>query len=176
MVHSSLNYFELFQLSPEFSVDLSDLKKRYLRLQSVVHPDKLAHRSEAEKRLAMQQSTLVNDAYRVLRSPIERARYLLELQGEQVDWDNSAMLSSEFLQQQIQWREQISEALLSPMPAQALSQIKHQLQTYCQDLEAGVQQDFAAPSGAVSKIVLAVQQLQFMYKLLDNVMQHPLAE
>jgi molecular chaperone HscB len=75
-----------------------------------VHPDRFAHAGEAEKRLSMQWTARVNEAYATLRRPFERARYLLELQGIEAMDPNNTRMPPDFLMQQMEWRETLAEA------------------------------------------------------------------
>lgn len=77
---SSLNHYELMDLGqPRFDVALGDLEKRYKILQFKLHPDKSATASPAEQQHAADQASAVNAAYSVLKSPLLRANYLLQL-------------------------------------------------------------------------------------------------
>ena len=75
-----------------------------------MHPDRYAHAGEAERRASMQMTTRVNEAYRVLRSPVRRAKYLLELNGVDVAFETSTAMPPEFLVEQMELREQLEEA------------------------------------------------------------------
>ena len=75
------NHFELFGLVPAFALDPSRLDAAYRDIQSQVHPDRYAHAGDAERRASMQMTTRVNEAYRTLKDPVERGKYLLELHG-----------------------------------------------------------------------------------------------
>ncbi len=165
MVPSSVNYFELFQLPAEFSLDLVDLKKRYLRLQSVVHPDKQAHRSDRERRLALQHATQINDAYQTLKSPLLRAKYLLELNLGDVDWHQSSELSKSFLAEQIEWREAIAEA----NSGSEFQTLRERITEQCQQLESELTQQFELAEIARESVIATINQLQFMNKLLEEV-------
>lgn len=103
-------YFSLFGLPERFTLDSALLEAAYRRVQAQVHPDRFAHRPEAERRVAMQWATLANEAYRVLRTPLLRARYLLERRGVEVDAERNTAMSPAFLMQQIEWREAVEEA------------------------------------------------------------------
>jgi len=117
MLDFSRNHFELFDLPAVFSLDTEKLEQAYRDLQTEIHPDRFAHAGEAEQRLAVQWSTRVNEAYKTLRNPFERARYLLELNGiHALDAKNTAM-PAEFLIQQMEWREALAEAAAGGDPA-----------------------------------------------------------
>ncbi|QID18051.1 Fe-S protein assembly co-chaperone HscB [Nitrogeniibacter mangrovi] len=104
------DYFALFDLPRRFAVDTDRLEQAYLDRQGQVHPDRHAHRSDAEKRVAMQWATRINEAYRTLRKPLARARYLLELQGFDVGVETNTVMAPEFLMEQMEWREAVEEA------------------------------------------------------------------
>ena len=104
------NHFELLGLPVRFSVDASSLERGYRDLQSRVHPDKFAAASEPERRVAMQWAARANEAYRTLRHPVERARYLLGLKGFDTEEESNTAMPPDFLMQQMEWREAVSEA------------------------------------------------------------------
>ena len=62
----------------------------------MVHPDRFASASEAEKRNAQQWSTRLNDAYSVLKDPIQRAKLVCALLGSPVDEESSGSINEEF--------------------------------------------------------------------------------
>jgi molecular chaperone HscB len=105
------DYFEQFGLVPAFGIDAEALDRAYRDLQAETHPDRFAHAGDAEQRRAAQWSSLVNEAYRTLKSPFERARYLLSRQGiDALDPANTRM-PAEFLMRQMEWREALAEAV-----------------------------------------------------------------
>ncbi len=104
------NHFQLFGLEPSFKLDLTRLEEAYRALQAEVHPDKSAHLADSEQRLAMQRSTIVNEAYQTLKSPIRRARYLLMLNGVDTQEETNTAMPVDFLMSQMEWREAVGEA------------------------------------------------------------------
>jgi molecular chaperone HscB len=99
------NYFELMALPASFRIDLPRLESAYRELQSAVHPDRFVNQPPAERRLAMQAATLANEAWRCLRDPVQRAVYLLRLNGVEVDETSRSGFEPGFLVQQMSWRE-----------------------------------------------------------------------
>ncbi len=71
------NHFELFGLEPVFALNADSLDSAYRDIQAKVHPDRFAHAGDAERRASLQWTTRVNEAYRTLRDPLQRARHLL---------------------------------------------------------------------------------------------------
>ncbi len=107
----SRDYFEVFGLLPVFGIDAETLNQRYRDLQAEGHPDRYAHADAAEQRRALQWSTRVNEAYQTLKSPFERARYLLERQGINALDPNNTRMPMDFLMRQMAWRESLAEAV-----------------------------------------------------------------
>ncbi len=131
MIDFSRNFFELFGLEPRFRVDATSLDRAYRELQSDVHPDRHAAASDEQQRRALQSSARVNEAYRTLKDPVSRAEYLLSLHGGDNGTDgNDRSLDVDFLEQQLDRREQASEAADAQDPGA--------LDTLLRDLRADV--------------------------------------
>ena len=142
--------FELFDLAPRFAQDSAAVEARWKELQREVHPDKFSTEGAAAQRLAMQWSVRINEAYRRLKDPLKRAAYLCELHGEPVNAENNTAMASDFLLQQMQWREELEDAAgmdeLERLARQVAS-ARQQLLQQCaqlldekQDYRAAVQQ------------------------------------
>ena len=104
------SHFELLGIPARYAVDPASLERGYRDLQSRVHPDKFASATEPERRVAMQWAARANEAYRTLRHPVERARYLLGLKGFDTEEESNTSMPPDFLMQQMEWREAVSEA------------------------------------------------------------------
>jgi molecular chaperone HscB len=110
MIDFTRNHFELFGLPARYRVDESALDRAYQDLQNAVHPDRYAAAADADKRLALQASARVNEAYRTLRDPVARAEYLLCLRGVNAASEADTRLAVPFLVRQLERREQAEEA------------------------------------------------------------------
>ena len=104
-----MNYFELFSLPATFSVDKTRLSQTYRDLQKQYHPDKFAMEDDRTRLQAMQNSTEINDAFATLKDSCLRAQYLLKLSGLDIELEQRTLQDTEFLMQQMQWREKVSE-------------------------------------------------------------------
>lgn len=161
---ASENYFQLFGLPAQFAIDSEVLDATWRRLAAQVHPDRFATAGAAERRVAMQWASTINDAYRILKSPIDRARYLCEQAGCDLQTERNTSMNPGFLMRQMEWRELLDEVRESGNAAtadQLSSDIQaHRLQT--QQLVAGLideQHNFDAASGKV-------REWMFIEKLL----------
>ena len=74
-------YFRLLDHPAAFRVDPARLEAAMKRLQTLLHPDKFAAKSELERAHSAEQASLVNRAYAVLRDPLARAKYMLRGRG-----------------------------------------------------------------------------------------------
>ncbi len=110
MIDFSRNHFELFGLPQRYRLDAAMLDRAYRELQSQVHPDRFAGAADAEQRLALQSSARVNEAYRALKDPVLRAQYLLGLHGIDAVGETDTRLPMEFLERQLERREEAEEA------------------------------------------------------------------
>ena len=102
--------FELFGLVQQFAQDRAAIDARWKELQREAHPDKFAAQGVAAQRIAMQWSVRINEAYQRLKDPLKRAAYLCELNGVPVNAENNTAMPSEFLVQQMAWREGLDDA------------------------------------------------------------------
>ena len=163
----SQDYFALFGLPRRYAIDFPELEQRYREIQMRVHPDKHAHLSDAERRLAMQWSTQVNEAYQTLRQPLRRARYLLHLAGIDVALERNTAMPAEFLLQQMEWREALEEvrnAADYPALEQLHVRMKQEMAEQFQRLETelDVTPDHLEAAGTV-------RQMMFQEKLLQEI-------
>lgn len=110
MIDFSRNHFELLGLPRRYRVDPDALERAYRDLQRDVHPDRFATARDSDKRLALQASAHVNDAYRTLRDPVARAEYLLSLHGVDATAETDTRLPLAFLARELERREAADEA------------------------------------------------------------------
>ena len=104
------NYFKLFDLPSTFALDLVGLESRWRQMAARVHPDRFATATPAERRVAMQWASTINEGYRVLKSPLMRARYLCEQAGCDLQTESNTRMDGAFLMLQMEWREALDEA------------------------------------------------------------------
>jgi molecular chaperone HscB len=127
-LNEGANHFELMDLPVAFAIDGEKLERAYRDLQSRVHPDKFAAGSGAERRVAMQWATRANEAYRTLKDPVARARYLLSLKGFDTGEETNTAMPADFLMEQMELRE-AAAAARSGRDAAALEALRGTLAT-----------------------------------------------
>ena len=80
-----VDYFSFFGLPPKLDLDVATLEKDFYELSRRLHPDLNAQAGSQEQEWSLEQSSLLNDAYRTLRDPIKRTQYLLRLEGVELE-------------------------------------------------------------------------------------------
>ena len=161
------DFFHLFNLPLRYQIDSAALEQSYRALQAQVHPDKFAHLSEQERRMAMQWATRANEGFQTLRSPLNRARYLLSLQGVDTQEESNTAMPVDFLMQQMEWREALDETKQTKNITaldEMEQRVQHEVRILQQQLAVDIDDthDYAAASGIVRK-------LKFLEKLAEEI-------
>ena len=167
MIDFSRNHFELFGLPERFGCDGESLDRAYRALQNEVHPDRFAAADEASRRIALQSSARVNEAYRALKEPVDRAQYLLSLHGIDVLAETDSALPFEFLERQLERREAVAEAQAARDVA-ALERLHREVAAD----RATIEQELAAlldGQCAWEAARMRVRELKFLGKLAADV-------
>lgn len=107
---AQMSPFQLFGLKPAFTIDLERLEAAYQAGMMKVHPDRFAGRPAAERRVAEQWSTRINESYQLLKSPVKRAAWLCEAAGHPLEAETNTSMPMDFLMTQIAWREALEAA------------------------------------------------------------------
>jgi len=151
------NHFELFHLPQRFAIDADALDGAYREVQGRVHPDRFAHATDAEKRVAMQWATRANEAYQTLKNPFKRAAYLCELNGIDLQAESNTAMPGDFLMRQMEWREALEDAkaardvaALDALNAELQGARKAELARIAEQLDAS---DFAQAGQGVRKLM-----------------------
>ena len=163
----SQDYFSLFGLPRRQLVDEPELEVRYRDVQARVHPDKHAHLSSADQRLAMQWATKVNEAYLTLKSPLKRAEYLLRLTGHDPQIEHNTAMPAEFLMHQMELREAVEEARQGG-DADALDRMHRQMKKEMRGQHT-VLADALDQRNDYARGAEIVRQLMFQEKLLHEI-------
>ncbi|CAI5744124.1 unnamed protein product [Peronospora destructor] len=105
------DYFEMFKLPKNFNLEPRTIEKTYWNLQKRLHPDLYGAKSEFEKKLSAVNAAVINDAYKMLKTPNTRVKYLLTLHGiDALGETASTAVDPKLLMQTMEFRERIAEA------------------------------------------------------------------
>ncbi|VAW70518.1 hypothetical protein MNBD_GAMMA09-2192 [hydrothermal vent metagenome] len=156
------NYFEIFSLPVSTDPDLNQLKDKNRELQQQVHPDRFANSSEAEKRQAMQVTSLINQAFETIKEPALRLQYMLSLKGIDMNAETDTTMDAEFLMSQMELREKISDIRSFADPLDALDLMKAELKKESSELVQKFQAFYG--NDEVDQGREIVRKLQFLNK------------
>ncbi|KMU90200.1 hypothetical protein CIHG_08010 [Coccidioides immitis H538.4] len=146
-----------------FDIPIPNLRREFLALQALVHPDK--YPSGATKQRAEALSAHINDAYRTLSDPLTRAQYLLLFQhGIDVTSEDGAKThpqDPETLMQVLETQEMIEEAENEATISGLKSENEGRVNETVRALGAAVDR------GDVDEAVRECVRLRFWYSIRD---------
>lgn len=105
------DYYGSLDLPPlKLDLDLADLERRFHAASRRWHPDRFARASAAEQQAALDESSVLNDAYRTLRDPLQRAEYALKLAGFNVGEQGNKDVPPDLLEEVFEFNMALEEA------------------------------------------------------------------
>jgi len=156
--------FELFGIPAQFAQDRATLDAKWKDLQREAHPDKFAAQGAAAQRVALQWSVRINEAYQRLKDPLRRASYLCELNGAPINAENNTAMSTDFLMQQMEWRE----ALDAAKTVEKIAEIAMQANEYARDKLSKIEQSIDIKQDFISAAT-QVRSLMFIERFQAEV-------
>lgn len=137
------------------------LEERFRTLSRKLHPDRFARASAQERRYSLEQTTLLNEAYRTLKDPVRRAEHLLALRGVKGD----PKMSPGFLEETMEDRERLMEAKASGEPLDALAAAVREKQgRTLRDVRALLEK-----GGDLSRAAELLARMRYYARYLDEV-------
>ena len=165
----STTHFDLFGLPQAFEVDLELLDRNYRELQRSVHPDRFVNASDQQRRLSMQQATLINEGYQALKDPLQRGRYLLQLDGREFDDERNTTSDTAFLMEQMELREALADVRGSEDAFQALGLIMDRIAADIDRLVGELQKQFSkADADSLDGAADSLTKMQFFRRLQEE--------
>uniref|UniRef100_A0A7E4VZ68 J domain-containing protein n=1 Tax=Panagrellus redivivus TaxID=6233 RepID=A0A7E4VZ68_PANRE len=132
-IRADQDYFGYFGMDQNFELNPDDLKKKFWKIQSVVHPDKYGMNEEKEQKYAELHSSFANQAYKTLQNPRSRALYMLELSKVEPSETDPAF-AMEILE--------LSEEIEEMTKAEDLNAKKHEIEASINELLDSVAANF----------------------------------
>jgi molecular chaperone HscB len=126
---TSTDYFAVFGLPRKLAVDMAALEQKFLQLSWKLHPDNFVNSPEQERELSLRKSSELNDAYRVLRDPLSRVEYLLEIEGERKEGQTKQQAPPELLEEVFELNESLDELREARESGGNLAELKTKLQS-----------------------------------------------
>jgi len=157
------DFFSLFSLPKNFSIDEKELERNYFALQRQYHPDKFVAGTASERIAALNKSTEITNAYQVLSNPLKRAEYLLAEHNIRVNGENDNVKPShELLMEIMEIREKLSEA-----EARDLKNLEAFAETEIKESIGRLAKDFAG--NELEKAAEDAMRLKYLTKFLDEI-------
>src|ERR1700739_313484 len=128
IVREKGDHFSLFGLPRKLWIEMSALEKKFLELSWRLHPDKFVNASAEEQELSLRRSSELNDAYRVLRDPVSRVEYLLELEGRRKEGEHKQQAPPELLEEVFELNESLDELRDAKASGGDLASLKSRLE------------------------------------------------
>ncbi|XP_012234386.1 iron-sulfur cluster co-chaperone protein HscB [Linepithema humile] len=106
----NLNYFDIIGVKKNYNVVNEEIHRKYKELQKMLHPDKFGNKSEKERQISENLSSLINKAYSTLANPLKRGLYMLQLKGISIP-EGTTNLNPKFLMEIMERNEEIDNAV-----------------------------------------------------------------
>jgi len=104
-----LDHFALFGLPRKLWIEMAGLEQKFLQMSWKLHPDNFVNAPADEQERSLKRSSEVNDAYRILRDPVARVEYLLEIEGARKEGEHKQQAPPELLEEVFELNESLDE-------------------------------------------------------------------
>lgn len=131
--------FTVFGLPKALDLDARALERRYLELSRDCHPDHNRSTNTADCVAVLQRSAEINDAWKVLRDPWQRAKALLEAKAPGV-LDRNKKLDPMFLADALELAEEVAfarDGAVAPLQHKLEQELDGDWQRLCAAIESG---------------------------------------
>jgi len=108
--YRGVGHYEILGLEPRFVVNPVEVDKAYKDLQRKLHPDRHAQADDRQKELVDIHAARVNQAVSVLRSPLLRAGFWMEMNGLRVLEEDQRMGDAATMMEVMDVNEEIEDA------------------------------------------------------------------
>ncbi len=161
------NLFDAIGLERCAKVDPQAIERQFRERSKLLHPDRYRRLSAVERRLALEHTALLNDAYRRLKDPDGRLEYLMELEGVDVADQGSRSQDPTFLMEMMSLQEKI-EGLSDREPLQAMAS---EAESRCDALRKWISNYFDERIGTQKEAVAALEELRYQKRVLSGIQQ-----
>lgn len=157
-----VDYFTFFGLPRKLNLDTAALEKNFYELSRKLHPDLNALSDTREQEWSLQQSSLLNDAYRTLKDPIQRTQYLLRLEG--VELEEQSKLATE----QARSTGQLKKQIVPPDLLEEVFELNMQLEELRMQKKMGEDDPALIEEIGRQKLELEEKQDALLHELKDH--------
>ncbi|MGN1208826.1 MAG: Fe-S protein assembly co-chaperone HscB [Duodenibacillus sp.] len=154
------NAFTLLRLPERFALEDEAVQSAWRSVIALVHPDRFAGKSAAERRVAEQWAGRINEAKDALLDPVARGAILLKKQGIDVHAETDTRMPTDFLLEQMRWREALEEAGNAASLAALAEEVEAARRDLLDELTEALDR-----TGDAAKARLALRRLMFVEKM-----------
>jgi molecular chaperone HscB len=165
------DYFTFFALPRKLHLDVPALEKDFYDLSRKLHPDLNARAGSQEQEWSLEQSSLLNDAYRTLKDPIKRTEYLLQLEGVELEEQSKSAT------EQARSTGQVKKQIVPPDLLEEVFELNMQLEELRMQKKMGEDDPALIEEIGRQRLELEqkheaiVQELQNQWKMWDGMIQ-----
>jgi molecular chaperone HscB len=167
------DYFEVLGVPRRFAVTTAELEAQYLALSKQLHPDRWARATPRERLEAVQKTTELNDAYRVLKDPVKRAEYLLKREGLDIaDEKGGVKAAPTLLMEMMERNEALAEARAAgdaPAVARMAAEMRASRASAMRTVENGFARVESGDRAALALIAQALVAMRYHARFLEQV-------
>jgi len=88
-IPAETDHFAFFSLHRKMALDESELESKYYELSRKLHPDFFMNAPASKRILSLEASARLNEAYKTLKDPIQRAVCLVEIESGKLEENDS---------------------------------------------------------------------------------------
>lgn len=157
------NYFELYDIPVQLSVDKKDIPKKYFELNRIYHPDFYINETAKKRSEVLDIAAQINRAFKIFQNTDDTIKYVLKLKGLLED-EEKYQLPPDYLMEVME----INEAMMEGISKEVISPRINQLQT---EIYEPVQQIVEGYKEGVTteKELLQVKDYYYKKKYLDRI-------
>ncbi len=156
-----MNYFELFELPVAIKVDVSKLAKKYFELQKKYHPDFFVQGTEYEQAEALDLSSQLNKALKVLKDEDQVIKYVLQLKGL-LEEEEKYQLPPAFLMEMMDLNEELGDGSANEVN-NLQAGLRSQISSIIEEFD-----DNATPVSDLLKLKEYYYKKKYLQRILDR--------
>lgn len=167
------NYFNVLGIPKKLTIDTAELEKIYHDLSKKNHPDFFLNQGEDKYLDALEISSQVNQAYKILKDPLSRVHYILELDAPQLLAERDKSVAPDLLMKVMEMQEKIedyqnADALGKENITNELADIKNDLNEDVNNILGDINTEFKKYDEAVEKNKDTIEMLMRLKTLLHK--------
>jgi molecular chaperone HscB len=165
-----MNYFELYQIPISLQPDINEIKAKFYALSRKFHPDFYTNETATDQQFALEQSALINKAFKIFNHQTETIKYVLQLKNL-IEDEEKYTLSSDFLMDVMELNEQLVEAKIDD-DINSIEKVKLQISQLEKDIYEPVKSIIENYQEGITtqEELLQVKEYYFRKKYLNRIL------